>query len=172
MAHIQSSIALSLDNYIAHKDGSSDWIPSNVSGYIINSINHSATILMGVNTYNDILEHHGVWSFKERNTYVVSHYDTNTLPDSNVSFLVENPLSKIRELKIKSEEDLFVVGGGVLITSLINNKLLDELTIYLIPELLGEGIPFLRETSGCKLSFTDCEQGNNFVKLNCRFANL
>lgn len=62
---------------------------------------------------------------------MVSHYDTNVTPDYGVEFLTEEPLQRVYELK--QTHDILVVGGGKLITSLIEARLLDSLTIYTVP---------------------------------------
>lgn len=66
-------------------------------------------------------------------------------PDFGVEFLTEEPLQKIYALK--QETDILVVGGGRLLTSLINAGLLDSLPIYTIPVMTGKGIGFIGETS-------------------------
>lgn len=103
---------------------------------------------MGANTYNYIFEHWGGWPHKSKRSFVVSHYDTNVTPDYGVEFLTEEPLQKVYELK--QTHDILVVGGGKLITSLIKAGLLDSLTIYTVPVMVGKGIGFVGETFGSK----------------------
>lgn len=80
--------------------------------------------------------------------FVVSHCDTNVTPDCGVESLTEEPLQKVYELK--QTHDILVVGVGKLITSLIKAELLDSLTIYTVPIMLGKGIGFVGETFGSK----------------------
>mgnify|MGYP003039438613 CR=1 FL=1 len=77
---------------------------------------------------------------------MVSHYDTNVTPDCGVEFLTEEPLQRVYELK--QENDMLVVGGGKLLTSLVKAGLLDSLTIYTVPVMVGKGIGFIGETLG------------------------
>jgi dihydrofolate reductase len=167
MIRLKTSIALSLDHFIAYKGGELNWIPENVSSCIMKEFNSADTILMGANTYQYIVEHHGIWPFNEKKTYVVSHYDTNTTSNSNVVFLTENPMNIIQGLRETSTKDLFVVGGGQFITTLINNGLLDEITVYLAPILLGDGIPFIGKTFGSKYTFSECKSDNDIIKFTC-----
>lgn len=83
---------------------------------------------------------------QKQTVFVVSHYDTNVTPDCGVEFLTEEPLQRIYELK--QETDMLVVGGGKLLTSLIKAGLLDSLTIYTVPVMVGKGIGFIGETFG------------------------
>ncbi len=39
------------------------------------------------------------------------------------------------------EKDVWIVGGGKLITSALNLELIDQMTLSIIPIILGEGIP-------------------------------
>ena len=77
---------------------------------------------------------------------MVSHYDTNVTPDCGVEFLTVEPLQRVYELK--QENDMLVVGGGKLLTSLVKAGLLDSLTIYTVPVMVGKGIGFIGETLG------------------------
>lgn len=67
----------------------------------------------------------------------MSHYDTNVTRKDNVTFLTDVPLRAINELKSSSETDIQVIGGGKFITSLIEASLLDEITLYIVPVMLG-----------------------------------
>lgn len=44
-------------------------------------------------------------------------------------------------MKLKTEKDIWLVGGGELVTSFINDGLLDRMILTIIPKLIGEGIP-------------------------------
>lgn len=164
MARLIASIALSLDNFIAYKDGDTDWIPAIVSKSIMTDLASAEVVLMGAKTYNEIIEHHGYWPYQEKRAYVISHFDTGT--SDNVTFLVDNPMKSIQNMKASLSGDLFVMGGGEFITSLINNGLLDKVTVYLTPILLGVGIPFIGETTGSKFTFTECKLNNGIIKIS------
>ena len=84
---------------------------------------------------------------------MVSHYDTNVTPDCGVEFLTEEPLQRVYELK--QETDILVVGGGRLLTSLIKAGLLDSLTIYTVPVMVGKGIGFIGETLGLEWKLSE-----------------
>lgn len=63
-----------------------------------------------------------------------------------MEFLIDAPLRKVHEMK--SDNDMLLVGGGKLLTTLIQAGLLDSLTLYTIPVMLGKGISFIGETFG------------------------
>ncbi len=49
---------------------------------------------------------------------------------------------------MKADTDMLVVCGGKLLTSLIKFSLLDNLTVYTVPVILGSGVAFIGETFG------------------------
>lgn len=146
MKQIKAHIAVSLDGHTATLDKELDWLPREIKNTVGKQYLEADCLLMGANTYNYIFEHWGGWPHKSKRSFVVSHYDTNVTPDCGVEFLTEEPLQKIYALK--QETDILVVGGGKLLTSLIKAGLLDSLTIYTVPVMVGKGIGFIGETFG------------------------
>ena len=84
---------------------------------------------------------------------MVSHYHNNVTRNYNVEFLLDNPFLRIEELK--QDSDILVIGGGKLLTSLIKAGLLDSLTVYTVPVMLGKGIGFLGETFGSEWQLSE-----------------
>lgn len=138
MKQIKAHIAVSLDGFIATSDNELDWLPSEIKSILNEQYAIADTLLMGANTYHYIFDHWGGWPYKDKQTFVISHHDTNVTPNCGVKFLINEQLGEINRLKYKTE--MLVVGGGILITSLIKNNLIDSMTIYTVPKLLGTGI--------------------------------
>lgn len=161
MKQIKAHIAVSLDGHTATLDQELDWLPDEVKTIIGKHYMVVDSLLMGANTYNYIFEHWGGWPHKSKRSFVVSHYDTNVTPDCGVEFLTEEPLRKVYELK--QETDLLVVGGSKLLTSLIKAGLLDSLTIYTVPVVLGKGIGFIGETLGSQWKLSGSKVLDNGV---------
>ena len=153
MKQIKAHIAVSLDGHTATLDQELDWLPDEVKTIIGKHYMVVDSLLMGANTYNYIFEHWGGWPHKSKRSFVVSHYDTNVTPDCGVEFLTEEPLQRVYELK--QENDMLVVGGGKLLTSLIKAGLLDSLTIYTVPVMVGKGIGFIGETFGSQWKLSE-----------------
>lgn len=170
MKHLKACIAVSLDGFIAYKDGELDWMPGSVKVEIVKEIQSAKTLITGVNTYNYIFEHFGGWPYKDYQTFVVSHHDTNMSAKNSVVFLTESPMDSIQQMKI--ENDMLVIGGGKLITNLINTRLLDELTVYTVPVMLGEGIPFLGHTIGSVWEITDNIMLERGIRTSYRFLDV
>ena len=146
MKQIKAHIAVSLDGFIATLDHELDWMPQAVKSLIGKEFETADTLLMGANTYTYIFEHWGGWPYKGKRSFVVSNHDTNVTPDCGVEFLTDAPLRKVHEMK--TDTDMLVVGGGKLLTALIEAELLDNLTVYTVPVMLGKGVLFIGETFG------------------------
>ena len=144
MKKIKLYIAASIDGYIARSDGDLDWLTK----YPINSDTNYGyddfykpvdIVIMGGKTYRDILNMDFVWPYKDKTTYVITHNPMGT--NENVHFITENVVEEISKLRIGNGKDIWLVGGGQLITILLNQDMVDEMTITTIPILLGNGIP-------------------------------
>ena len=128
MKQIKAHIAVSLDGHTATPDYELDWLPREIKNIVGKQYLEADCLLMGANTYNYIFEHWG-------------------------GFLTEEPLQRVYELK--QETDILVVGGGRLLTSLIKAGLLDSLTIYTVPVMVGKGIGFIGETLGLEWKLSE-----------------
>lgn len=163
MSKIKAHVVISLDGYIAHTDGETNWIPGELAKQISEIHQESETLLAGSNTYNAIFEQCGSWPYK--NSYIVSHYDSSALDNENLKYLFDEPIEKICEIKKAATEDITVIGGGNLITSLLNNGLLDELYLYVVPVLLGDGIRFIGKTYDVSVRSSKPEEYKGATKI-------
>lgn len=140
MRKLKLYIATSLDGKIARKDGSIDWLPSLTEedyGYqeFYNSID---TVLMGYKTYEVCLGF-GEWYYKDKTSYIFSRdLQKNCIPQAQL--IMQNPARFAEELKSTTGKDIWLVGGGEIITLLHDAGLIDEYIIAFIPLILGEGI--------------------------------
>ena len=146
MKRIKLYIAVSLDGYIATPDGGIEWlneIPNPThEDYGYNTLLESIdTILMGGRTYHQIIGFGVPWPYKEKMTYVIAHNNTNVTPEEKVEFITENLFNRIAKMKQNEGKDIWLVGGGILTTMLLNHDLIDEMQIVTIPTILGKGLP-------------------------------
>ena len=143
-------IATTLDGKIARKDGSLDWLdalpnPNQIDygyGQFLNTI---GTTIMGKNTYKEILDFGVDWPYAGMNSYVVTSDNDfkSTTPDTFI--VAPNLTDFVLDLKKKNEKDIWLIGGGQLIASFLDNELLDRMILTLIPTTIGEGIPLFPE---------------------------
>lgn len=162
-------IASSLDGYIATDEHNLDWLftveGEGDNGYsrFYESVD---TILIGRITYDWIIEHEkGAFPYKGKECYVF----TRTKKDDNeyVNFICEDVVQFSKELKNRNGKNIWLVGGGNLLKTFIEEKLVDEIIITIAPLLLGKGIPLFRDSSfQTSLSLKSINRFNQFVELH------
>ena len=143
MKKVKLYIAASIDGYIARPDGDLEWLtgfpnPSKTDYGYKDFFASVDTVIMGNRTYHDILGMDVLWPYKDKQTYVVTHHAQET--KENIRFISENVVETISGLRKKDGKDIWLVGGGQLISILLNADLVDEMQITYIPVILGDGI--------------------------------
>lgn len=122
MKKIKLYIAASLDQRIAEPDGGIEFL-SNYPvdkemnyGYddLLASID---TVIMGGRTYREILCMDVLWPYKGLDTYVISHHTWED--DNDVRFITDNIVETIKGLTQKEGKDIWLVGGGEIISMLL-----------------------------------------------------
>ncbi|MEK6952445.1 MAG: dihydrofolate reductase family protein [Nanoarchaeota archaeon] len=132
-------IATSLDGFIAGENGEIDWL-FNDQDYGYKKFYDSVDIiLMGFETYKQCLEF-GEWPYKGKKCYVFTR--KTALNDDNAEF-INNPVEFTKKLKAMKGKDIWLVGGGKINSLFLNEKLLDEIIIYVHPIILGKGISLI-----------------------------
>jgi dihydrofolate reductase len=149
MRKIVLYIAASTDGYIARPDGNTDWlhdkkyiIPDEDFGYtaFMQTID---TTLMGNSTYKEVLNFDMPFPYPDKKNYVFSR--SAQQDTEHVSFVKENAVDFIENLKEQPGKDIWLIGGGQLNAVVMNAGLLDEIILTYIPIILGKGVPIFSE---------------------------
>lgn len=142
MKKLKLYITVSLDGYIAPPDGDLDWL----IGYPIpskedhkNFLDSVDTVVMGGNTYRNILCMDILWPYKDKKVHVVTRRPV--MEKEGVNFITENVVEAISNLKKENGKDIWLVGGAELTSMLLDNGLIDEMIITYIPVTLEKGMP-------------------------------
>ena len=148
-------IATSLDGYIATEDDSLEWLfkveGDGDNGYS-DFYDTVDTVIMGRRTYDWLLKQElESFPYEGKECYVFSR--TISQDDENIKFFSGDVVDFTNQLKNKEGKNIWVMGGGDLIHSFINKKLVDELIITVFPVLIGKGIPLFKEID-FELEFT------------------
>ena len=149
MRKVIFSLANSLDNYIARKDGAIDWILSGeeAASAMTEFWKTIDAVVIGRKTYEPVLKSGTPFpTFPGVKNYVLSHTLKESL-DKNVEIIGEDAAEFIRRLKTEEGKDIFVMGGGLLAKPLFEANLIDEVGVTIHPVLLGSGIPLFHEIS-------------------------
>lgn len=153
--------AISLDNFIARKDGAVDWLlfSKEVNQIMKDMWATIDTIVMGRKTYEVAQRMGAGGGHSGMKTYVFSR----TIKKRNtkqVIFVADDAVDFVRRLKEDEEgKDICVMGGGVLAKSLFEADLIDEIGFNIQPVLLGSGVPLFYEMSRqIDLELKECRQ--------------
>lgn len=135
-------VATSLDGYIARLDGSIDWLPvpeesGEDYGYtkFFNSIE---ALVMGSTTYDQVLDF-GDWPYPGKFSYILTSRDLSTTR-TDVCFVKGGVEEVVEDVKKKGYKRVWLVGGGKVAASFMEQGLVSEYIIGVIPIILGAGI--------------------------------
>lgn len=137
-------IATSADGFIARKDGSIDWLPAGGEGgedfgyaEFMSTIDH---IVMGRHTFEKVLTF-GSWPY-DKKVIVLTSRDLTLPPElaDKVETLHLSPRELVHEMDIRGAKSIYL-DGGVTIQRFLREGLVDEMTITIIPILIGDGLP-------------------------------
>ena len=155
--------ACSLDNFIARKDDSVDWLlwTKEVSEIMQEYWKTIDTIVMGRRTYEVAARSGSKGGYSGVKTYVFSR-TIKKAGSKKLTFVSEDAASFVGRLKEEDGKDICVMGGGVLAKSLFEAGLIDEIGLNIHPVLLGSGIPLFYEMPHqIDLELVKCQQLSN-----------
>jgi dihydrofolate reductase len=154
MGRILGYIAASLDGHIADADDRLDWL-FRYDDMDLGEHDHRAflarmrTVVMGRGTYDFLAREDVPWAYGEQRVIVVT-----SRPIADPKGPLETRASVealIAELRALDDGDVWMLGGGRLQMAFMERGGLDEIEIYLIPELVGGG-PWLFPPTGFRAS--------------------
>ena len=159
--------ANTLDNYIAGKDDSIDWIrhSKEVNEIMKRYWETIDTIILGRRTWEIAMKGSSGGS-KGIKSYVCSRTLTK-IPGKKIE-LAPDAVSLVKRLKSEEGKDIIVMGGSLIGKSLFEAGLVDEFGVNIHPVLLGSGIPlFCDMDRRIDLELLECKQLEN----GCVFLN-
>lgn len=133
-------IAMSLDGYIAKPNDDLSFLshvekPGEDYGYQ-NFISTIDVVLMGRKTY-DWITQQCEFPHKDKKTYVITKSPRSS--KETIEFYNGDLPELVKTLKSQPGKNIYCDGGASIIQQLLKHKLIDEMTISIIPILLGAG---------------------------------
>lgn len=135
-------VASSLDGYIARESGDVSWledlgIPMEETGYEEFYATVDA-LVMGRKTY-DMIVSFGQWPYGDKPVWICSRRKINPMEVCNLQAgkSPEEAYQAAQDLNIKH---LWLVGGGSLASAFLEKSLLTDVSLSLMPIILGGGI--------------------------------
>jgi dihydrofolate reductase len=140
------NIATSADGYIARSDGNLDWLtkrPAPKGFYGLPKFSRSIDAkILGRKTF-DLSVKMGA-SFSASNVhYVFSRRSPSAFVQPGVEFVTESIRAFAERLRKQAGKNIWMMGGGEIIGSFLDEDAIDEFIISVVPTFIGEGIPLI-----------------------------
>jgi dihydrofolate reductase len=139
-------IGTSADGYIARADGDLEWLTSRPApagfygmGDFVRSID---TRILGRKTYETSLRLGAKFDSKDRYLVFSRRAPPPNVP-SSVEFVSEAIGPYVDRLRTQPGKDIWLMGGGEIIASFLDEKAIDEVVLSVAPVFIGDGIPLI-----------------------------
>ena len=150
MVKVSVFIGTSLDGFIAREDGDTSWLdgankkatPGEDFGF--NSFLESVDlIVMGRKTFEQVINFND-WPYKDTKMIVLTSMDIGIPEKLKKTVTTSNTLSSAQLIKELSDQPIshIYVDGGTVIQDFLSTGLVDEITVTIVPILIGNGKPF------------------------------
>jgi dihydrofolate reductase len=137
-------VAMTLDNFVAHEDGSTDGFLADgehVPDYLARLAAYD-TVVMGRKTY-EYGYPFGLVPGKRAYPHMRHFIFSKTLrfgPEAEVEVVAGDEAERVRRLKEEEGTDIYLCGGGAFAGFLLDRELIDQVVIKLNPVVFGRGI--------------------------------
>jgi dihydrofolate reductase len=133
-------IATSLDGRIAGPDDDISWLFTDADYGYSDFVSKVDALIMGRGTYQ-VVNTFGDWPYKGKKTFVVTRSKDITVTTALTTAFNGDLVDLVADLSEQGCERVWLVGGGELVTSFVQQELIDEIIVSLHPVLLGTGVP-------------------------------
>jgi dihydrofolate reductase len=150
VANVQLYIAQSLDGFIADPQGGVEWLErfnaEEDYGYD-EFMSNVGAVVMGATTYEQAMSWDIPWPYHAVPSWILTHRRLPTPQGADVRF-AEGPVGLVMsEIEEAVEGNVWLVGGASLVRQFLEARLIDELMLFVVPVLLGEGIPLFQQVA-------------------------
>ncbi len=176
MAH-QLYIAQSLDGFVADEEGSVRWLEEAGKGGDFGYdefFRGIGAVVMGSTTFEQLRSWDISWPYPEMPNWVFTSRELQAPEGADVRFVSGSPREHVAAMdESAGEKNVWLVGGADLVRQWIDERLLDELILFVAPLLLGRGIPLFEGTvpTPAVLSEVKAYPPTGFAELRYRFPS-
>ncbi len=165
-------IAMSLDGYVADKNGGVDFLQgdgsdSNNMGSFPEFFENVGDVIMGYTTYHQVVTELAPdnYPYAGKKSYVFT--SKNLTNSDEVFFTSESVEDVIVERKASSDEGtIWINGGASIVNQVLKANLADEVIVSIIPTILGGGIKLFHDAEAeLKLTFKETSVSNGIVEV-------
>lgn len=143
-------VVVSLDGFLAREDGAVDWL-SNYTGPLKTPYDYEpfyqtvSAVVMGRKTYDTVMKF-GEYPYKNKPGLVLSKDANFKIEEAGVESVSKDWKERFIDLKTSAKDRIWLIGGGEVANLFVNENLLDEIILTIIPETIGTGIQWLGNT--------------------------
>jgi dihydrofolate reductase len=139
-------IAASADGFIARPDGDLDWLtnrPAPKGFYGMGAFMKTVdTMVLGRKTYEAGLKLGGKFNARDRHVVFSRNAPPADVPPG-VEFTSGGIAAFVSGLRQEPGKDIWLMGGGEMIAAFLDEQLIDEFVVSVVPVFIGEGIPLI-----------------------------
>ena len=167
MRKVVAGFAISLDGYIEGPKGEYDWITMDPDFDFDAHMKRFDAFFFGRTSYQK-LKQAGSIKFPGTQNYIFSNSLEGVV--ENCILVGGNIHDKVIEIKKQKGKEIAVYGGATLLSSLLDHNLVDELTMTVMPIILGKGKSMVNDLkSSIRLILIDTKKfSSGSVQLNYR----
>jgi len=166
MRKLKLQMQTTVDGFVAGPEGQLDWMTRPLDDQLIAFIVHltdtSDTILLGrkmtegfINYWENVKQDSPEYTFAQKMVNTPKIVFSKTLKSvAGKNVRVENgPLvDAVNRLKNQPGKDIVVYGGATFVSSLVQNRLIDELNLFVNPVAIGKGLRIFEDRARLKLA--------------------
>ena len=146
MRRVRYGVGMSLDGYIADAQGGTHWLVSDPTYDSRSFFRDIDTAIMGRITF-EVAQQQGMrGGYPGLRTYVCSR-TLQPADHPEVTIISDDAVAAVEAMRRESGKDIWLVGGGALLRSLLAGGVVDTVELGVSPLLLGQpGAPVLAPT--------------------------
>lgn len=150
MSKIKMYAVISIDGYTAQVNGNIDFISKYMKKYDYGFKDFLRTIdcvLLSHRYYAMIQSYNYGWRYDNLPCYVISKYFFDFLPKRDIRIILDDKklsrsyMDQVREIISYGGGDIWLAGDHELIAEFLEQELIDEFTLIIVPVTLGHGFP-------------------------------
>ncbi|MEE1131393.1 MAG: dihydrofolate reductase family protein [Caryophanon sp.] len=168
MRRVKVFLPMTLDHYVATEQGNLNWL-NNIEGFheegfgkMYDSID-TLVVSRPMLEWLDALPNM-TFPYKTKTCYVFSRSDQAT--HDGITWVNEDVTTFLQTLKQQDGGDIWLLGGGQFLRTVLDARLVDEVIVTIAPIILGSGIPFFSGVLNTQhLSLQHVETFGQFVEI-------
>ena len=137
MRKVILNVAVSLDGFIEGAHGEYDWCFTDQDYGMTDFFKRIDTLFLGRKSY-ELIAGGSDGSFEKMKQYVFST-TLSEIKDKNTIIINADVESNVNKIKNEPGKDIWLFGGASLLTTFLNEGLVDELMLAVHPIMLGSG---------------------------------